>query len=67
MYIYNAVGLSKVDLLPSISAILWFELWLSPLLRVLDISGNLERHLLAPVSQCRLLRDWLVGSPRECH
>jgi hypothetical protein len=36
------------DVLIQINAILWAELWLTPGLRLLDLVGNLKKHLLAP-------------------
>jgi hypothetical protein len=31
-----------------INAILWSELWITPLLRLLDLWGNIQKHVLAP-------------------
>ena len=36
------------DVLPTINALLWSELCLAPFLRVLDIIGNLKKHILGP-------------------
>jgi hypothetical protein len=36
------------DVLPQINAILWAELWITPLLRLLDLYGNFKKHILAP-------------------
>jgi hypothetical protein len=36
------------DVLPAISAILWSELWIAPLLRLLDLWGNIKKHIIAP-------------------
>jgi len=41
----------KRDVLPQINALLWSELWLVPLLRLLDLWGNVQKHILAP--RCR--------------
>lgn len=41
----------KRDVLPQISAILWSELWIVPGLRLLDLYGNLKKHVLAPRSR----------------
>lgn len=38
----------KMDALPSIYAILVSELLITPLIRVLDIGGNIKRHIVAP-------------------
>ena len=38
----------KTDLLPSIYAILLSDVWLTPLIRLLDIVGNFKKHVLAP-------------------
>ena len=38
----------STDVLPSMYAIMWSELIIVPLLRILDIGGNLKRHILAP-------------------
>lgn len=38
----------KEDVIMQISAILWAELWLVPGLRLLDISSNIKKHILAP-------------------
>lgn len=39
------------DVLPVVNSILWSEMWLSPTLRILDIWGNIQKHILAPRSQ----------------
>jgi hypothetical protein len=36
------------DVLPQINAILWAELWISPMLRLLDLFGNFKKHIMAP-------------------
>ena len=41
----------KRDVLPQINALLWSELWLVPLLRLLDLYGNFKKHILAPRSR----------------
>jgi hypothetical protein len=42
------LGDHPTDVLPAMRAILISELFLTPLLRILDISGNLQRHVIAP-------------------
>ena len=44
----STLGDYKNDLLPSISAILWAEVWLTPAIRLLDLGGNFSKHILAP-------------------
>ena len=44
----STLGEDPHDVLPAIRAILISELVLTPLLRLLDIYGNLQRHVLAP-------------------
>lgn len=44
----NSLGGRSTDLLPSISAILWSETFIVPALRLLDIGGKFQRHVLAP-------------------
>ena len=41
-------GGSKSDLIVTIHSILWSELFLSPFLKLLDIVGNLKKHVIAP-------------------
>lgn len=36
------------DVLAQINALLWSELWLTPALRLLDLWGNVKKHILAP-------------------
>lgn len=36
------------DVLVTINSILWSELFLSPFLRLIDIFGNLKKHIIAP-------------------
>lgn len=38
----------KEDVIRQINAILWAELWLVPGMRLLDISSNIKKHVLAP-------------------
>lgn len=45
------------DVLPQINAILWTELWLVPLLRLLDLYGNFQKHVLAPRSRTQELMN----------
>jgi hypothetical protein len=47
----NTLSSGNKDVLPQISAILWNELWLTPLLRLLDLWGNFKKHVLAPRSR----------------
>jgi hypothetical protein len=42
------IGPGSKDVLPTINALLWSELFLSPFLRLLDIVGNLKKHILGP-------------------
>lgn len=44
----STLGDDKRDLLPSIYAILLSDVWLTPLLRLVDIVGNFKKHVLAP-------------------
>ena len=44
----NTLNDGDSDVLPQINNILWSELWLVPLLRLLDITSNLKKHILAP-------------------
>ena len=39
------------DVLRTINAILWSELWIVPGLRLLDLWGNVKKHILAPRSR----------------
>ncbi|KAL7559514.1 hypothetical protein ACA910_010325 [Epithemia clementina (nom. ined.)] len=39
------------DLLPSIVAIFWSELIITPALRLIDMFGNIKKHILAPRSR----------------
>jgi hypothetical protein len=60
----NTLGNGKVDLLRSVSAILWSELWLSPALRVLDIGGNIKKHFLAPRAATQeAMNNNFLGTP----
>jgi hypothetical protein len=39
---------ARTDLLPTINALLWSELWLAPFLRIFDMMGNLKKHFWGP-------------------
>jgi hypothetical protein len=45
------------DVLPSINAILWSELWITPALRLLDLFGNFKKHILAPRARTQELMN----------
>ncbi|CAB9497646.1 protease [Seminavis robusta] len=44
----SSISTGRNDLLPSISAILWAELFITPFIRYADFPGNLQKHILAP-------------------
>jgi hypothetical protein len=44
----RSLGDGDDDLMPAIYAILLSDVWLSPLLRLIDIVSNLKKHVLAP-------------------
>jgi hypothetical protein len=44
----STLGQDQTDLLRSVYAILLADVWLAPLLRLLDIMSNFQKHLLAP-------------------
>jgi hypothetical protein len=44
----STLGNEKDDLLVAITGILIAEIWISPLLAVGDIMGNLKKHYFAP-------------------
>jgi len=44
----KTLGITRTDLLPSVSAILWAECWITPAIRILDIASNFQKHILAP-------------------
>jgi len=44
----STLGDRTTDLLPSVSAILWSETFITPALRILDGGGFLQKHILAP-------------------
>jgi hypothetical protein len=46
----STISAGSKDVLIQINAILWSELWLTPGLRLLDLVGNLKKHVLAPRS-----------------
>lgn len=47
----STLGNDALDLLPTIDAILFSEVWLTPLLRVSDWYTNIFKHILAPRSK----------------
>ena len=44
----GTLGAEDTDVLPSIMAIFWSELFITPVLRLIDIVGNIKKHILAP-------------------
>jgi hypothetical protein len=44
----STVAPYKNDVLAQINSIMWSELWLTPGLRLLDLWGNVNKHLFAP-------------------
>eukprot|EP00542_Grammatophora_oceanica_P010709 CAMPEP_0194043292 /NCGR_PEP_ID=MMETSP0009_2-20130614/14957_1 /TAXON_ID=210454 /ORGANISM="Grammatophora oceanica, Strain CCMP 410" /LENGTH=944 /DNA_ID=CAMNT_0038687459 /DNA_START=167 /DNA_END=3001 /DNA_ORIENTATION=- len=59
----GTIGGVDTDVLPTISAILWSELWLSPALRILDIMGNLKKHVLGPRAKTQeSMNLWYQGT-----
>lgn len=44
----HTLGNDKTDLLVAITGILVAEIWISPLLALCDIMGNLSKHYYAP-------------------
>ena len=51
------------DLIKSIHALLWSELWLVPFLRLTDYMGNLKKHILAPRARTQeLMNSWFQGT-----
>lgn len=44
----STVSPERTSVLPTINSILWSELWLVPGLRLLDLWGNIQKHVLAP-------------------
>jgi hypothetical protein len=49
--------------MPSVSAVLWSELWLTPALRILDISGAIQKHYLGPRARTQeQMNKWFQGT-----
>ncbi len=46
--ITSTLGFESTDLLPTIAAILLFDIWLGPLLRLSDWFTNIKKHILGP-------------------
>ena len=44
----SVLSTEKTDLLPTISHILFADVWIVPLLKLLDIGGNIKKHILGP-------------------
>jgi len=44
----STVSSGAKDVLPTINALLWSELLLAPILRLLDALGNIKKHILGP-------------------
>jgi len=44
----STVSPGPKDVLVQINAIMWAELWLTPGIRLLDLMGNIKKHILAP-------------------
>jgi hypothetical protein len=44
----STVSSDKQSALSQINAILWSEMWITPAVRLLDLGGNFEKHILAP-------------------
>jgi Cytosolic domain of 10TM putative phosphate transporter len=44
----NTITNGDKHLIKSIHALLWSELWISPVYRLMDVTGNLKKHILAP-------------------
>ena len=47
----QTIGAGPKDVLPTINWILWSELLVAPALRILDIIGTFQKHVLAPRAQ----------------
>jgi hypothetical protein len=59
----NTVTDGDKHLIKSIHALLWSELWLSPVLRLLDVTGNLKKHIIAPRSRTQeQMNMWFQGT-----
>mmetsp|Transcript_29806 Transcript_29806/g.49189 ORF Transcript_29806/g.49189 Transcript_29806/m.49189 type:complete len:964 (-) Transcript_29806:41-2932(-) len=51
------------DVIPTINAILWSELWLAPFLRLFDPVGNLGKHFVAPRARTQeSMNNWFHGT-----
>ena len=60
----STISNGSTDVLQTINAILWSELFLSPALRILDIFTNLKKHFLAPRSRTQdEMNLWFQGTP----
>ena len=53
----NTLSDGTQDVLPQINAVLWSELWISPLLRLADIRSNFRKHILAPRARTQELMN----------
>lgn len=59
----STVSPGPLDVLPQINNILWFELWLVPSLRLLDIWGNIQKHFFAPRARTQeLMNSYFQGT-----
>lgn len=44
----TTLGADKSNILPSVNSLMWSEFTITPLLKILDLSGNFQKHFLAP-------------------
>ena len=59
----STVSPGPLDVLPQINAILWSELWLVPCLRLLDLWGNVQKHVFAPRSRTQeVMNSFFYGT-----
>ncbi|CAJ1954597.1 unnamed protein product [Cylindrotheca closterium] len=59
----HTLGDDSSDMIPTISALLISESWLSPLMRISDYTSNLKKHVLAPRARSQEeMNSWFTGS-----
>jgi len=59
----HTLGDNASDIIPTVSALLISEVWLSPLMRLSDYTSNLKKHVLAPRARSqREMNSWFTGS-----
>jgi len=59
----NTLGPENDHMVPTVSALLVSEAWLSPLMRISDYTTNLKKHVLAPRARSQdEMNSWFTGS-----